>query len=98
MSELSPQLKRLIRCARLESPPPVPPVPLGFALRVARSGLTAPAPDPLELWQSVLRKSSWAAAAVLLLGLGFLSAQWLHQNSAYDLSTAYDVVSMEVVP
>lgn len=97
MSEMDPELKRLLRWAR--QAPALPPAqyPWGFADRVVQRRASW-VQDNLGMWQRVVLGSVWPAAAVLLLGLGILALQHYHSNSSYDLSPAYQVVSLDLIP
>jgi hypothetical protein len=97
MSRLNPQLKKLVRWAA-HAPPTAPRViPPGFAARVTARQGDSPASSVLS-WEMNLWDWAWTGAAVVLLTVAVLAFQKLHPASPYDLSPAYQVVSIEFVP
>lgn len=98
MNRLPPELSRLLAWAQQAPKIAPPPVPPGFAARVARNWNRANVPDLVLIWQRAIWASAWAAAAVIGLGLVLLNSQKLGTNSPYDFSPAYQVVSTELVP
>jgi len=98
MNEMDPELKRLLRLSRQAPALPPEQCPWGFADRVVQRWCAFRVQDNLGIWQRVVLGSVWPAAAVLLLGLGILALQYYHANSSYDLSPAYKVVSVDLIP
>ena len=98
MNKMDPELKRLLRCARQAPTLPPEQCPWSFAERVVQRWGAFRVQDHLGMWQRVVLGSVWPAAAVLLLGLGILALQRYQANSSYDLSPAYQVVSVDLIP
>lgn len=98
MSELNPELKRLMRCAR-QAPGPEPgPAPPVFCARVlARLGHDEHSSEP-EFWQRAVWGSAWAAAALIVAELALLSIQQVRPSSFYHLPAPYQIVSAEFIP
>lgn len=98
MNDLRPDLKRLMRWAR-QAPEQAPAAaPRGFSARVIANWHGNPVQPDFALWQTVIWRSAWAAAAVIILGLALLTGQQLRPASFYDVAPACQVVSAELVP
>jgi hypothetical protein len=98
MSQLDPELKRLLQWSRqaprIESTA-VPPA--GFSDTLVRDWRRhSEAAAPL-LWERTIWQSAWAAAALLVAGLALLAAEQLRTGSTYEFSPPYPLVS-EFVP
>ena len=93
MSGLPPELKQLMRWARQAPPIKPPQVPLGFAGRVIALR-TDPQPNDLLAFGGW----AWAAATLILVAGALLLAQKLQPSSPYDLTPAYQVVSIKFIP
>jgi hypothetical protein len=98
MNQLNPELKRLLRWARDSAPVSAEEAPLGFSRKVVRQWCLSPARDSFGMWQRAISKLIWPATAIVVLGLTLLMIERFAQNSSYDLSPAYQVVSMEIIP
>jgi hypothetical protein len=98
MNPLDSELKTLIKWARKAPLLPPPPMPLGFAARIAARQDRTPPIDMLAIWQKAIWGSAGAAIIVIVLGLVVLSAEKLRTKSAYDFSPAYQVVATTIIP
>ncbi|SRR5579871_1885465 len=98
MNRIDPELKRLFRWAGSAQPAAPPRAPLGFGHRVVQLWLRGEPKGAFWVWQTAVVRSAWAAAAIILAGLALLTAQRAGQKSAYDFTSAYEVVSTQVVP
>ena len=98
MNQLNSELKRLLRWSRQAGSIPPAPAPFGFSQQVVRRWGRSPANDSFIMWQRAISGLVWPAAVVVLLGMTILMIQRFATNSSYDLSPAYQLVSMELVP
>lgn len=98
MNQLDPELKRLIRWARIHAASSAEAPPFGFAVRVAAQAqaevLTAEPP-----WGHRLR---WVAALLSLLVVGGGLALWSGQRAptanAYNVTPAYYLAARNIAP
>ena len=98
MTPLDPELKRLMCWARQAPEPTAYPLPPGFAATAAaRYRATRPVTQ-FAMWQRAVWGSAWAAAALIVLELVFVTAQQMRTESSYDATPAYQLVTTDLVP
>ena len=98
MSQLDPELRRLIRwsgAAREQLPEEAP---FGVAARMAGHLRKNVAPDEPAWWPRLQLVAAWLSVAILVAG-GTIWATRLHATaSAYDFTPAYQLIAQNIAP
>ncbi len=98
MSELDPELKRLLRWSKAAKDEQPDAAPFGLATRVAgqwRETLVSTEPMWLPRLQRV---ATWLSLAIVAGGLTFWASRLNRTANIYDFSSPYQLIAQNVAP
>lgn len=98
MSNLDPELKRLMKMAGKPLDAPVVAPPYGFAGKVVARWQSESSHDALSIWFRIAAVSAKASAVLIVSGALFFAAQFHHEGNAYDITTIYKLSASSFAP
>lgn len=98
MSQLDPELKRLIQWSRAAKEEPSGAAPFGIAGHIAGYWRETVAPAEPAWWSRLQLATAWVSIAILFAG-GTIWFNRLNRSAgAYDFAPAYQMIAQNIAP
>lgn len=98
MSELDPELKRLLGWSRAAPDTLSEAAPFGLAARVASHWRETQAAAEPSWWPRLQRVATWLSLVIVAGGFAIWTVQFNRPANIYDFSPAYQLIAKSIAP
>jgi hypothetical protein len=98
MSQLDPELKRLIQWSRAADEESPGEAPFGVAGRIVSRWQESVAPTEPAWWPRLRLATAWLSVGILITGGAFWASRLNGSTSAYDFTPAYQMIAQNIAP
>lgn len=98
MSQLDPELRRLIQWSRAGDSKSPAEAPFGSITRIAGRSLAGVSSEESNWWSRGQLATAWVSITIVAAGLIFWTTQLRRPTTAYDFAPAYQLIAQNIAP